>query len=293
MHDKLAMQLQDDVTQRISEWGSTGVLIDISSLEIVDSFIGRMLANIAAMSRVLGAETVVVGMQPAVAITLVELGMSLPGVRTALNVESGMELLYGSDGRSQIRDSAMTVLKREAAAAADLQRRCDARQKVRQWAIELRFSLVDQTKLVTAASELARNALDHGKGGQMTHRSGQRYGPRVGLKLIFEDKGPGIPDIEHGAERRIHHRIGMGLGLGGSKRLVNEFSIESEVGKGTKDHGCAMEIAFTEYVSRSPTPVLSARCAARAAAGRQRLGFDEVRCGEFAPAGHRSRRAMY
>src|ERR1700722_7575874 len=102
MHDKLAMQLQDDVTQRISEWGSTGVLIDISSLEIVDSFIGRMLANIAAMSRVLGAETVVVGMQPAAAITLVELGMCLPGVRTALNVESGMELLNASFGRAQI-----------------------------------------------------------------------------------------------------------------------------------------------------------------------------------------------
>ena len=101
MHDKLALQLQDDVTQRISEWGSTGVLIDISSLEIVDSFIGRMLANIAAMSRVLGAETVVVGMQPAVAITLVELGMSLPGVRTALSVEAGMELLYGAVAGTQ------------------------------------------------------------------------------------------------------------------------------------------------------------------------------------------------
>lgn len=94
MHDRLALQLQDDLTQRIAEWGSTGVLIDISTLEIVDSFIGRMLANIAAMARVLDAETVVVGMQPAVAITLVELGMSLSGVRTALNVESGMELLY-------------------------------------------------------------------------------------------------------------------------------------------------------------------------------------------------------
>jgi rsbT antagonist protein RsbS len=93
MHDRLALQLQDDLMSRISETGAHGVLIDISALEMVDSFIGRMLGNIAAMSRVLDAETVVVGMRPAVAITLVELGMSLPGVRTALDVERGMTLL--------------------------------------------------------------------------------------------------------------------------------------------------------------------------------------------------------
>jgi rsbT antagonist protein RsbS len=96
MHDRLAMTLQDDLTNRISETGAKGVLIDISSLEIVDSFIGRMLGNIASMSRVLDAHTVVVGMQPAVAITLVELGMSLEGVRTALNVDACMELLRNS-----------------------------------------------------------------------------------------------------------------------------------------------------------------------------------------------------
>jgi len=93
MHDRLAMTLQDDLTARIVAAHAKGVLIDISALEIVDSFIGRMLADIAAMSRVLDAETVVVGMRPAVAITLVELGLSLTGVRTALNVERGMDML--------------------------------------------------------------------------------------------------------------------------------------------------------------------------------------------------------
>jgi rsbT antagonist protein RsbS len=96
MHDRLALALQDDLTNRISQTGAKGVLIDISSLEIVDSFIGRMLGNIASMSRIMDAQTVVVGMQPAVAITLVELGMSLEGVRTALNVDAGMELLRKS-----------------------------------------------------------------------------------------------------------------------------------------------------------------------------------------------------
>jgi len=93
MHDRLATALEDDLTNKIVKHNAHGVLIDISALEIVDSFIGRMLDNIAAVSRVLDAETVVVGMRPAVAITLVELGLSLAGVKTALNVERGMALI--------------------------------------------------------------------------------------------------------------------------------------------------------------------------------------------------------
>lgn len=108
-----------------------------------------------------------------------------------------------------------------------------ARQKVRQWAQELRFTLVDQTKLVTAASELARNTLDHGKGGHMIIDVVENLA-RTGLQLVFEDRGPGIPDIQAALRDGFTTGTGMGLGLGGSRRLVSDFEIQSQPGQGTR-----------------------------------------------------------
>src|SRR5215510_7150801 len=105
MHDQLATRLQDDLTNLIVKSRTKGVLIDISALEIVDSFIGRMLANIASLSRLLDADTVVVGMRPEVAITLVELGLGLPGVKTALNAERGLALIGGVEGDESTDDA--------------------------------------------------------------------------------------------------------------------------------------------------------------------------------------------
>jgi len=107
-----------------------------------------------------------------------------------------------------------------------------ARRRVREIAAQLGFSLVDQTKVVTAASELARNTLIHGKGGAMEVCT--LNGPRIGLRLIFEDKGPGIPDIALALRDGFTTGSGLGLGLGGAKRLVNEFEVNSKVGEGTK-----------------------------------------------------------
>lgn len=107
------------------------------------------------------------------------------------------------------------------------------RQKVRSWAVEQKFSLVDQTKLITAASELARNALEHGGGGHLRMES-VANGVRSGIRLTFEDHGPGIPDLSAALRDGYSTGGGMGLGLSGSKRLVNEFEIRSAPGQGTK-----------------------------------------------------------
>ena len=230
MHDRLAMALQDDLTQRIVADRARGVMIDISALEIVDSFIGRMLNNIAAMSRVLDAVTVVVGMRPAVAITLVELGLTLTGVRTALNVDKG--LAHDPGHHRQLVSTRMLVETGETMPLRNSDDVVRVRQAVRARAVAAGFSLVDQTKIVTAASEIARNTVDYGGGGTLRIEV-LRDGQRRGVRLTFTDQGPGIADIALAMTDGYTTGGGLGLGLSGAKRLSNEFDIKSAPGKGT------------------------------------------------------------
>ena len=206
MHDRLATALEEDLSARIVATGARGVLIDISGLDIVDSFMGRMLDNIAAVSRMLDAETVVVGMRPAVAITLVELGLELAGVRTALECrkrDGAPGAAPGRYGETRRRGLARWRLKRSPSRNSDDVVR--VRQHVRMRAVEIGMSLVDQTKIVTAASELARNTLDYGGGGRVLVEIVQN-GIRRGLRLIFEDEGPGMADVQAALDRRLQHR---------------------------------------------------------------------------------------
>jgi len=126
----------------------------------------------------------------------------------------------------------MTVVSSETVPVVSESDIVAVRRRVREVAAQLGFSLVDQTKVVTAASELARNTLIHGQGGAMELTS--LNGPRVGVRLTFEDKGPGIPDIQLALRDGFTTGSGLGLGLGGAKRLVNEFEIISRVSEGTK-----------------------------------------------------------
>ena len=178
LQDESVMRLQEDLADELAATGARGVIIDITAVEIVDSFIGRMLATIGSISRLFDAETVLVGMRPAVAITLTELGLSLRGVRTALNAEKGLALLNGSVLMDELPIQSGDDVVR-------------VRQQVRVVAAESGLSLVDQTKVVTAASELARNALVHGGGGTARVEVVTSGAGRTGVRIGFTDDGPG------------------------------------------------------------------------------------------------------
>ena len=224
LDDRAVMELQDRLTERISRTHARGVLIDISALDVVDTFIGRKLGSIARMAAILDAASVLVGMRPAVAITLVELGMHLDGVRTALNVDRGLRLI-----RDQIDGRAGVVL--EIRKGPDI---AAVRRVVGKAMDGLGATALRRTRIVTAASELARNALVHGGGGRVELQvAGKGSGRGLGIVLTFSDEGKGIADIDMALRDGFTTGGGLGMGLGGAKRLCDEFHISSTPGRGT------------------------------------------------------------
>ena len=240
MHDRLALTLQDDLTAQIVRHQTRGVLIDISALEMVDSFIGRMLGTIASMAHLLDAETVVVGMQPSVAITLVELGLSLKGIRTALDVEKGMTTLQ-APSRNGKRDCSgaeqeqppMRVVNAESMPLRSPEDIVAVRQAVEKG----RFPWASDSSIRPNSSPppanwpetrwtMAEGAPYPSKWSRII--SAPRHSPRV------RRPGPGIPNIEIALTDGFTTGKGMGLGLSGAKRLSHEFEIWSQPGEGTR-----------------------------------------------------------
>ena len=228
------MALQDDLTDRIVETGATRRADRHLRAGDRRSFIGRMLANIAAMSRVLDAETVVVGMRPAVAITLVELGLSLPGVRTALNVERGMAMIVPGRGEQARHDGSRTIvgadraplpiaIRRGRGAGAPAGAHVGDRSRASAWWTRPRSSPRPAnwraTRLIHGGRRQA--TLEIVQNGRAPRRADHLRGP-----------GTGHPRYRAGPEGRLHHRQGMGLGLGGARRLVQRIRDHVDAGPG-------------------------------------------------------------
>ena len=231
MHDQLALTLQDDLTSQIAQTGAKGVLIDISALDMVDSFIGRMIANISAMSRILDAQTVVVGMRPAVAITLVELGLDLPGVDTALDVERGMERLRSRLGRGRLRWPPRRLtrvsIRTEQDVVAGAPGRTPARAGSWASASSIRPRWSPRRASWPATSSSTGRAVSCG--GRWSSTASAR-----GCGWPSSTRGRGFPTSRWRSPTGGRRGRVSGLGLSGAKRLVHDFEIETAPGQGTR-----------------------------------------------------------
>jgi anti-sigma regulatory factor (Ser/Thr protein kinase)/anti-anti-sigma regulatory factor len=223
--------LRIGLVQQVVRFRSRAVIVDVTAMDVMDSFASRTLREIAQMIRLRGAETIIVGIQPEVAFAMVQLGLTLEGVATALDLEEGLAYLNEKFKTTNWRWATVSAEEVEVAISSD-QHVVLARQKGRAMAIELGFSSGDATLIATAISELARNIVSYAGKGKITLRA-IHVSSRVGIQVVASDEGPGIPDVRQALRDGFSTSGSLGLGLPGVRRLVDEFGMTSYPGQGT------------------------------------------------------------
>ena len=232
LSDSDTEQLQHDLMERVSRFRAHGIIVDVTAIDVMDSFAARSLRTIAHMTRLRGADTVIVGLQPEVAFAMVQLGLAFDDMHTALDLEEGLALLNRNARSVESRRSDVTV---PTDFVVDINNPDDivtARQAGHELARQLGFSLTDVTMIATAISEIARNITSYAGRGEV--RVGVQYRDgRQALVVRAEDDGPGIADVERALDDGYSTGRGLGLGLPGARRLMDRLQVESEPGNGT------------------------------------------------------------
>ena len=231
--DMTVSSLQANILHAMKRFEAKGVILDLSQVGTLDSYFARTVIETGQMIGLMGGMTIIAGMQVSVAITATQLGLTLGSLLTSLDVDRGPG--HAGTGRKRRRGGMMSMTASERSGKVRMVEEgdiVDARKIVRNACKLLGFNDTDVTRVVTAASELARNVIRYAGKGEM-HWSIVGQEPQAGLELVFEDEGPGIADMEKAMTPGFSTVRGLGLGLPGAKRLMDEFDIRSVVGQGT------------------------------------------------------------
>src|ERR1700727_187973 len=225
LSDSDTERLRYDLMEQVSRFRAQGIIVDVTAIDVMDSFAARSLRTIAHMTRLRGAETVIVGLQPEVAFAMVQLGLAFDDMNTALDLEEGLALLNRRSGAMVAGEVVVDIDNPDDIVAA--------RKAGHQLALDLGFSLTDVTMIATAISEIARNITSYAGRGAVRVSVADREG-RKALVVRAEDQGPGIADIERAMEDGYTTGRVLGMGLPGARRLMDRLIVEFSLGHGNR-----------------------------------------------------------